>query len=493
MSRRPHRRRPVSTAAPKATTVLAAMPHARWMAYEVLTEFDQSRPTADDDDQHSAPQLTRLMLTPLTRLAPVPDQERRLAGELIRGIVRRRATLAAILEKFVSRPRANIEDGLWRLLELGTYQLVLLSGIPPHAAVSETVLLTKQIGKPQWAGFLNGVLRNIGRELTTDVEEQPTRQGVPLVGSPSEAASIRYRQMASDIFPDPQAEPADYLAAAFSFPNWLVESWLSRYGWDEALRLAAWFNSPGQTTLRVNLLQSDRNRLLALLADNGIEASPGDVPTAIRLSKPMAIETLPGYQAGWFSVQDESAQQVASLLDPQPGERILDLCAGPGGKTTHLAERMGNAGEVAACDIWSIRIRSIIDNRDRLGLTCIQEHTIAADGERTPDGPFDAALVDVPCSNTGVLGKRPDVRWRIGPRDLTELPELQARLLRTAIERVRSGGRIVYSTCSIEPQENEQLVRRVLQSTPGLKLIREQHHRPGFPGDGGYQSLLHRT
>lgn len=491
MSHRPPRRTSQAPA-PSGATVLATEPKARWIAYEVLTDYDQTRPEGDED-QHAAPHLNRLTLKPLSRLAPVPEQERRLAGELIRGIVRRRATLAAILEKFVSRPREKIEDGLWRLLELGTYQLVLLSGIPPHAAVSETVLLARQIGKPQWSGFLNGVLRNITRELTTDVESTPSTRGVPLSDSGDDPATVRYRLMASEMFPDPQAKPADYLAAAFSYPRWLVENWLERHGWEEALRRASWFNSPGRTTLRVNLLRTDRSQLLARLAEQEIVAQPGDLPETIRLAKSVSIETLPGYRRGWFSVQDESAQQAAPMLDPQPGERILDLCAGPGGKATHLAELMGNDGEVVACDLWMVRIQSILDSRDRLGLTCLREHLLGADGGQLPEGPFDAALVDAPCSNTGVLGKRPDVRWRIGPQDLRELPILQSRLLRTAIDLVRPGGRILYSTCSIEPVENELLVRQVLEDTTDLELVTERHHRPGAPGDGGYLALLRKS
>ena len=145
--------------------------------------------------------------------------------------MRRRATLAAVLAKFVSRPRANIEDGLWRLLELGAYQLALLSGVPPHAAVSETVALAKDLGKPQWSGFLNGVLRNIARELTGEFDPGPTTRGVPIFDSPEAPHLVRFRRLGGEVFPDPVAQPAEYLAAAFSYPPWLVAGWLERLGW----------------------------------------------------------------------------------------------------------------------------------------------------------------------------------------------------------------------------------------------------------------------
>lgn len=484
----PSSRRPADRRAEPPRSSQQASPTSRRIAYDVLTSYDNTRPEGPAD-RLGTPHVNQLLEDYLAR-KPAGVQERRLATELVYGVVRRRATLAAILAKFLARPRTNIEDGLWRLLELGAYQLVLLSGVPPHAAVSETVLLAKQIGKPQWSGFLNGVLRNIGRELLDGVTSELSRRGVPLSESADAADAVRYRPMACDLFPDPRAESAAYLAAAFSYPQWLTQNWLDRNGWDEALRRAAWFNSPGRITLRVNPLRTDREQSLSALKSQGLEAAPGDAPSSIRLAKPVRIEDLPGFASGWFSVQDESAQQVAPLLAPQPGERVLDLCAAPGGKATHLAELMHNQGQVVACDIHAIRITSIEQNRDRLGLDCIQTQLIGANGERVPDGPFDAALVDAPCSNTGVLGKRPDVRWRIGPQDLVELPELQSRLLQTAIDRVRPGGRIVYSTCSIEPAENELLVRQVLAAAPGVQLVREQQQRPGCPGDGGYQALL---
>ena len=439
--------------------------------------------------------MTQLLDEACTRYKLSP-QDRRLATELTYGVVRRRATLDAVLACFLSRPRENIEDGLWRLLQLGTYQLVLLSGIPPHAAVSETVLLAKQLGKPRWSGFLNGVLRNIARELTDQFETAPTPRGVPLSESSSEAQAddspIRYRLLAGDIFPDPQQHPAGYLAAAFSFPDWLVDRWLSRFRWDEILRICHWFNSPGRLTLRVNRLQTDRDRLLGQLRDADVAAEPGIVPDSIHLLQSARVESLPGFTDGAFSVQDESAQQAALQLDPQPSESILDLCAAPGGKTTHLAELMQDQGRIIACDSHAERLQRVTENTERLQLTCIETRFLAPDGTGLPDGPFDATLVDVPCSNTGVLGKRPDARWRIKPDDLNELPQIQSRLLQAAAARTQPGGRILYSTCSIEPEENEQVVAQALNDNPALELVCATHHVPGCPGDGGYQALLRR-
>lgn len=476
---------------PRSTPRTAAAPSARRVALDILTAYDESRPESAAG-RAGAPHVTQLFEDHCQPLALAP-RERRLATELVYGIVRRRATLAAVLKAFVSRPRENIEPGLWRLLELGAYQLVLLGGVPPHAAVSETVALAKQLGKPQWSGFLNGVLRGIARELTDEQATTFSRRGVPLSHEDttlSDGRSVRYRLLAGDIFPDPLTQPADYLAAAFSFPHWLIELWLQRWGFDEALRLAAWFNTPGRMSLRVNPLRCERQSLIEQLQAQGIDATAGAAPASIRLPRPLRVEELPGYSAGWFSVQDESAQQAALLLNPQPGESILDLCAAPGGKTTHLAELLQNQGRIVACDIHPARLRRVAQNAARLGLTCIETRLIAANSGDLPDGPFDAVLVDVPCSNTGVLGKRPDARWRITPDDLDELPQLQARLLQAALDRVRPGGRVLYSTCSIEPAENAAVVDAVLAEQPACSASPPGHHLPGLPADGGYQRLI---
>jgi 16S rRNA (cytosine967-C5)-methyltransferase len=465
-------------------------PTARRIAYEVLTEHAGQR-AASIEDRTGKPHITQLLDERLAgQRVAVP--ERRLATELVYGIARRRATLDALIAPFVARPREKIEDGLWRLLQLGAYQLVLLSGVPPHAAVSETVALAKQIGKPQWGGFINGVLRSLARELTDEIATTPSRRGAPLAdgGALESPATVRYRLLAGEVFPDPAADHVSYLATAFSYPEWLIERWLRARDFDEALRLAAWFNSPGRMSLRVNPLRSSRDQMLAALRDRGVEAMAGEPDSAIRLPRPLRVEELPGYSDGWFSVQDESAQRAAEWLAPQPGEQVLDVCAAPGGKTTHLAELMQDRGRIVACDIHSSRLQRIAENVARLGLASTEMQLIEASGHDIPTGPFDAALVDVPCSNTGVLGKRPDARWRILPADLVELPALQRRLLLAAVDRVRQGGRVLYSTCSIDAAENQALVRTVLAENAGLSLVKEWQHVPGRPADGGYLALL---
>jgi 16S rRNA (cytosine967-C5)-methyltransferase len=217
------------------------------------------------------------------------------------------------------------------------------------------------------------------------------------------------------------------------------------------------------------------------------------LPESVRLGELVRITDLPGFKQGWFTIQDESAMAAARLLNPAPGTRVWDMCAAPGGKTTHLAEIMQNQGTLLASDIEFRRIMNVEQTRDRLGLNMISTRTIAPDGRNLPDGPFDAILVDAPCSNSGVLGKRPEARHRVTAENVTELAELQARLLRSGLDRLAPGGRLVYSTCSIEPEENHAVVQSVLADRSDVELREEQEHIPGEPADGGYQALLTRT
>ncbi len=410
--------------------------------------------------------------------------DRRLVTQLTYGVLRRRGTLEAILAPLINRPGRGVEPWLWDALFLGAYQLTLLSHIPIHAAVHETVELAVAFGRPEARGFLNGILRRVA-ELTTDEKaSMPAANAFPLEDG-------TYRLLAHAVFPDPATHPLAYLSQAFGLPEWLTARWLSRFGFEECSRLGFWFaGSPG-LTLRCHLLRCRREVLLEALRAAGCEAEAGSHPQAIRLRRAGAIRDLPGYADGWFSVQDESAMRVASALDPQPGESVLDLCAAPGGKTTHLAEYMRNTGRIVACDVDEKRLRTVESLAQRLRLSILETHRLrGSSGDDLPEGPFDRILVDVPCSNTGVLGKRPEARWRLRAEEIAKLAELQKRLLCAACRRVRGGGTVVYSTCSIEPEENRQVVENVLRAFPNLRLEAEGVALPGQPADGGYWARL---
>jgi 16S rRNA (cytosine967-C5)-methyltransferase len=408
--------------------------------------------------------------------------DRRLATQLAIGVIRRRGTLDALLRPHVTRPRHKVEAWLWDALRLGTFQLALLTHIPPHAALNETVELATQFGRPDAKGFLNGVLRKIAPLMTDERADAVAADALPLEHG-------KYRRLAQPVLPEPSAAPVEYLAMAFSLPPWLASRWLERYGPEDAFRLGMWFAGPAPLWLRVNPLRTTREGFLHALRAAGIEAEAGEHPQAVRLKDHASIRELPGFAEGWFSVQDQSAMNVASALAPKAGWRVLDMCAAPGGKSTHLAELMGGTGTVVASDVDGERLRLLEGSCRRLGLANVE--TVRSQ-EEPPAGPFDAVLVDVPCSNSGVLGRRPEARWRLRPDDLRHLVPLQTKLLIQAGERVRPGGVVAYSTCSIEPEENRPVVDAVLRGLRNLEFEAEQEQSPGRPADGGYWARLRR-
>lgn len=446
---------------------------ARRLAYDVLTAWGQRGVFAG------------LVLDDICREHEVTGADRAMAMDIAYGVIRRRATLDTVLTAFIDRPRKNVEDGLWTLLQIGAYQLLLMTDVPSHAAVDETVQVAKSIRKAAWTGLLNGVLRSLSRAVRDAEDAGPAVDRVPV-------DVTRARQLDRAVFPDPSSHVA-YLTKAFSYPRWLVRSWVDEWGLEEATRLCDWFNRPPTVTIRVNVLLQSPEVVREVFHAAGVATEAGQFTESLRLLNAKPIRDLPGFEEGWFSVQDESAMSAARLLDPQRSEQILDMCAAPGGKTTHLAELMQNEGSIIAVDTDDTRLARVSENATRLGLTSIQCQKISPDGKDLPEGPFDRVLIDVPCSNTGVLGKRPEARWRISPNDVEELPAVQCRLLTQALDRVRPGGHVVYSTCSIDSQENQQVVQHAVVQRDDVQIVRDIEHIPGQPGDGGYQSLLRRT
>ncbi len=449
-----------------------------------------------------------------TGLSP---QDRRFVTQLVFGTIRRRATLDALVRPFVQRPFHEVEPILLDILRLGAFQLAFLTHVPKHAAVHETVGLADYVGNPRAKGFVNGVLRRVAEAVTDEFVPAAGAEAVPMDFVPAGLAGRRtpppnplpgaergqnpfgegltppYRKLARPLLPDPVAEPAAYLAAAFSWPRWLADRWLARFGPEECHRLGFWFNAPPPLWLRSNALKTDREALRLRFAADTIPVETGPHPQSLKLGGSHSVRDLPGFADGAFAVQDLSSMAVASALAPEPGWRVLDLCAAPGGKTTHLAELMRNRGQIVACDIEQRRLNTVTTLCHRLGVTIVEPHLLDKVATEPPPGPFDAALVDVPCSNTGVLGRRPEVRWRIHPNEFEHLIRLQTRLLFTAVDRVKPGGVVVYSTCSIEPDENEGVVKAVRRGIMSLKVEAEGHAVPGSPADGGYWARLRKA
>ena len=456
-----------------APATVASIDNGRLLAFHVLQQSQQTERFLQD--LFSAADRTH-------RLSP---RERGLAVDLANGVMRRRATLDVVLKSRISRPQESIEPDLWLLLQLGAYQL-LFARTPRHAAVNETVELCRQLNRSRWTRFSNGVLRGIERLLCDDDSSAPAADSVPLSGG-------QFRRLQESIFPDPREQREAYLAAAFSLPAPLLTAWRQRFSDEQLLAVCFHSISPPATCLRVNPLKSNVERLSEQLRGCGCEVQIGQTDGSLWVSHSGRVDELPGFGDGAWSVQDESAMAAARLLQPIPGERILDLCAAPGGKTTHLAELSGDQASIVACDVTESRLARVTDNAARLGLNSISTFLLDKEDSNPPLHDFDAVLVDVPCSNTGVLNRRPEARWRFSTESVQELTEIQLKLLHRAAAAVNPDGRIVYSTCSMEPRENEDVVRQFLQTDTNFQLLSEQFHVSGCPADGGYQALISCT
>jgi 16S rRNA (cytosine967-C5)-methyltransferase len=335
----------------------------------------------------------------------------------------------------------------------------MLDRIPVHAAVDESVKLANKYGHPGTAGLANGVLRRLAEEKDT----------------------LQY----------PDGDDPESLAAWGSHPMWLVERWLDRFGLDGVRALMLANNRAIRTGLRVNRLRGTREELLARLAGEGVEATPAEYsPDLVWVEGHHAPGALRAFRDGWCTAQDESEALVARLVAPQPHERLLDLCAAPGGKCTHLAELMGDEGEVWAMERQEARAAALEATVQRLGTHAV--HVQIGDGRTYAfPMPFDRVLVDAPCSGLGVLGRRADARWRKGPEVVREMVPVQLELLVAGGRRARPGGVLVYSVCSFEPEETTGVVERFLRQNPSFVLESAAGVLPdGVVDEHGFLSVL---
>jgi 16S rRNA (cytosine967-C5)-methyltransferase len=387
--------------------------------------------------------------------------DRALCQELVYGVVRWEMTLDWLIAR---KTNGRAQEGLARLLlRLGLYQIFWLERIPAHAAVHETVELARRMGCGAKTGFLNAVLRGCLREREAIVRQLQTLK---------------------------KEDPA----AGYSHPAWLVERWQARWGPEKTAQLLEWNNAPPPTLARVNLLKTDAATLTRRWKEAGIgfAARQWDWTGAdlvFELQSHPSLAEWEDFQRGFFYVQDASTLLAVEALSPQPGENILDLCAAPGGKTTYMAQRMGNRGHILAQDNQPERLRRLEENCARLGVVCVE--TVAA---RVPGAAaFDRILVDAPCSNSGVLRRRVDLRWRIRAGELERLRREQGELLRQAAAQLKPGGRLVYSTCSLEPEENEGVTRDFLAGHEEFTLESQRQLLPfADQADGAYVAALRR-
>jgi len=419
-----------------------------------------------------------------TGLAP---RDRGLATQLATGTVRHRRTLRRILShvRGAAGGAAGIQPDLRVVLELGTFQLLFLDRVPAYAAVSEAVDEARCVAGKKAAGFVNAMLRGVGRLIVgREPEADPARDALPH----PEGGAVR---LAAPILPDPAENRAAFLGTAYSYPDWLVRRWLDAFG-DQAEAVCRWGNRRPRTVARVNPTRHDAADLVHALQAEAPGVVAGPRPGSVDVSA-LDVERLEALiREGTLTVQDPSAMAAVAALAPMAGQTVLDLCASPGTKTTQIVEAMGDRGVVVAADRSDEKLRPIRRTVEARGLASVTVCLADQVGAAAPAGGFDAALVDVPCSNTGVLARRVEARWRLKPKDVPELVRLQSDLLRRAAARVGSGGRLVYSTCSLLREENEGVVEAFLNSHADWALAEQDLILPGPDHDGAFWALLWR-
>ncbi|MCA8989347.1 MAG: methyltransferase domain-containing protein [Planctomycetaceae bacterium] len=424
-------------------------------------------------------QSTGTLVRDQLKTSKLPAELLSQAAHWTERLIQRRRTIEAVLAECVKRPADQVELRLRLILLTGANELLFGPESSFHAAISETVNLCRLVGKPEWTGFVNGVLRGVQRLLTDQEQSEPGSNAYPLEEG-------RYRKINQDLFPDPTRHLQSYLTVAFSLPDAAIREWSKRYAPDVLWQLC-WASLQGTPLhVRINRLATTVEEWLEKCAAAQLDVTRIDNSTSVRVNQKIRISELPGYESGEFVVQDLTATAAAAMLNPYPGSRVLDLCAGPGTKTTQLAELMLDRGNLIACEVSESRLNQISENCERLGLTCISPLLIDRQEPQIEGEPFDAILVDAPCSNTGVLGKRPEARWRYSIKELHELNEIQMRLLDTAARLLAPEGQLVYSTCSIEPKENEQLIERWLEQHPDFQVVDSKAMLPDGCQDGGY-------
>ena len=423
-------------------------------------------------------------------VAPV---DRGLARELASGVVRRRGTLEAILKSFLAQPDKKVPSPVREILLVGLYQILFLDRVPAFAAVNEAVRQASTGERKGRGGFVNGVLRSIIRSISP----AETGRG-PIAPDVIPVAAGAHRRVDRAVFADGKDEPATYLAQAYSLPPALAERWLDQTDGKlaAAIRWAAQSNTSPPLIARVNRLRATVAETISALGAEGVEATGHRNGQSIVFAQHLDVTSLGAFRDGWIQPQDPTATGVVTGADVRAGMKVLDFCASPGTKTTHLAERMDNTGEIVAMDVSQEKLQPILDNCRRMGIDIVT--TVPAKqlgGLSAMD--FDLVLVDAPCSNTGVLARRPEARWRFSDRAMSKLVDDQKSLLSAASHFVRPGGRLVYNTCSIEREEDHGMVG-FAQSRLGLSLEAEKLTRPGGADDptrwhdGGYYAIFRR-
>lgn len=413
-------------------------------------------------EQHQA--YTDIALDRVFSKKSLNAQDRALTCELVYGIVRRQRTLDHLINQLGKKKAHQQPPDLRLILQIGLYQLRYLDHIPPSAAVNTTVELAKDHGFKALTGVVNGILRQY----------------------------LRLSANNTDILQLPD-DNISKLGVLYSYPDWLINDWFEQFGQAITEKLCIAFNTPAPLELRINPLKASLAQVKLAFENEGLtvcELYP--LSQALRLTgKVGSVEKLTGFKEGWWMIQDSSAQLVTHLLDPQGGETIIDACAAPGGKTCHIAELMGDRGVIWGCDRYASRLKKLEKNIERLQLKSIR--ILIGDSRELSQfkNSADRVLLDAPCSGLGTLHKRPDLRWKQTPEKIKEITQLQFQLLEETASWVKLGGYLVYSTCTINQQENEAIINKFLLKYPNWKIVKSSiSWLNNYTSDEGWIKIL---
>jgi 16S rRNA (cytosine967-C5)-methyltransferase len=369
------------------------------------------------------------------------DIDRGFVTELVYGTVKWKLALDWAIQQFSSIKFKKISPWILNILRIGIYQLLYMNRVPVQAACNESVKLAKRYGHYASVSFVNGVLRNIARNRD----------------------NIKY--------PDKDREYAKYLSIRYSHPEWMVRRFLELFGAGFSESLLESNNKVPDFTVRVNTLKTSSKELIELLRQEGMEASHGRyAKEAVIIKNPIPVSRIEAFKKGLFQIQDESSMMAARILDPEPGEFIIDVCSAPGGKTTHIAQLMNNRGKLLARDIHQHKIKLIEESCERLGISIIETQLYnALEVDVGLKGKADRVLVDAPCSGLGIIRRKPDIKWAKNIEDTEEVTNLQMGILNASSKYVKPGGVLVYSTCTVLPEENEHMVHNFIAANPDFK------------------------
>ena len=398
---------------------------------------------------------SNIALNAVLRESGLENADRAFASAIFYGVLDRRITIDFILSKFIKTPLKKVAPFTLEVLRSAVYQIMFMDKVPDSAAVNEAVKLIKSSRESRNAGFANAILRNILRNEITLPDGK-----------------------------DPQS-----LSVKYSCPEWIINSFITDYGADTAEELLKESLKPAPVIIRVNTLKTDTATLKTELEKRGIPSDTAETDNALILKKGIDAADFDLYKMGFFYAEDISSQTAVSVLNPQKGERVLDMCAAPGGKSFTMALLMENAGEIVSCDLYEQRVGLIESGAERLGIDIIKPMTADASRYNEDLGKFDCILCDVPCSGLGVLRRKPDIKYK-PENDFAELEALQHKILENAARYLKKGGRILYSTCTLRRAENEKLVNSFIMEYNGFRKMYEHTYLPHIDKTDGFYCAL---